>query len=162
MKANSFLSHAAHEGLTDKIALIRRYYEESLSRPAVRALAEQAVLSGGAKNLPAAFRYLKERVRYVPDPVGAEYIKAPWVAVGDIEERGWTAGDCDDFASLSYALLRNVGVPAVLTVGWYGDKNPRHIWTRVPFGVGFVDFDLTAPRFGVTRISDLVRVENYA
>lgn len=147
-------SDKEYQGLADKIGLIRRYYEGSMRYPSVRAYAEKA--SMGPETLPSVetlFATLRAVTRYVPDPVGVELIKAPWVQVDEIRTRGYTAGDCDDFASLSYTLLRNVGVAAELAVAWYGDNpNPTHIFVVIPTkGGGRIPFDLVAPQLGVTK-----------
>jgi transglutaminase-like putative cysteine protease len=142
------------EGLADKIDMIRRYYTSSLRYAQVRAFAEKSAMSKqGKPSINALFAALRSFVRYVPDPVGVELIKAPWVMIDGINKQGWTAGDCDDFASLGYALLRNVGVPAQLAVAWYGDATPRHIFDVVPMksGASMLPFDLVAPNLGVTK-----------
>jgi transglutaminase-like putative cysteine protease len=147
------LSDKPFEGLIDKIDLIRGYYRDSLRVASVRALAEKyAADDMGSPNIVALFAGLRSIFRYVPDPVGAELIKAPWVQASEVGQRGYTMGDCDDAASLAYSILRSVGIPARLAVGWYGETDPRHIWTEVPTRDGsYIPFDLCAPRLGVTK-----------
>ena len=153
-------------GLADKVRLIRNYYTQSLRYAQVRAFAEKASMGtagAGKPSVNAMFAALRAVVRYIPDPVGAELIKAPWVMVDEINKQGWTAGDCDDFASLAYTLLRNVGVPAELAVAWYGDALPRHIFAAVPLkdGKTMLPFDLVAPNIGVTKTGS-TQVQYYA
>lgn len=152
-KATLSNSLGAFEGLSDKIALIQSYYEQALRVPSVRAAAEKfSVNDSGQPDIEVLFARLRSHFRYIPDPVGAELIKAPWVQVGEIDARGYTMGDCDDAASLAYSVLRMVGVAAQLCVGWYGEKDPRHIWTQVPLKDGsYLPFDLCARSIGITK-----------
>lgn len=119
----------------------------------MRAKAEEfSVDATHTPNIAALFARLRSVFRYLPDPVGAELIKSPWVQVGEIDQRGYTMGDCDDAASLAYSFLHSLGVPARLAVGWYGDKDPRHIWVEAPTKDGsYIPFDLCARTIGVTK-----------
>ncbi|MDE2040577.1 MAG: hypothetical protein KGO96_13665 [Elusimicrobia bacterium] len=146
------LTHSTgpNNGLVAKLGAIKEGYEESLRYPAVRAFAERAAMGPlGRPSLLVLFANLRSVYRYLPDPVGVELIKSPHVMVSEIKSRGWTAGDCDDAASLVYGLLNLLGVPARLAVGWKpGQSSPSHIWVRVPETTGnFVEFDLTKPIF---------------
>jgi len=157
-------SEAPFQGLVDKIGLIRRYMTESLRHPGVRSYAEEInVGENGKKSLNFLFENLKRVFKYMPDPVGVEYIKAPWVLVDEIQSRGWAAGDCDDMAALSYVLMRMVGYNAGLRVGWKnGNTDPSHIWNYVKSRTGLrIDFDLTTPRLGASH-PNLTRVEDFS
>lgn len=95
---------------------------------------------------------MRGHFRYIPDPVGTELIKAPWVQVSEIGDMGYTMGDCDDASSLAYTFLHSVGIPAKLAVGWYGTENPSHIWVQVPTrDGGQLPFDLCARTLGDTK-----------
>lgn len=157
-------SQAAFDGLSDKIAEIRHFYDTSLSYPDVRALAESLSFdSRNALDIEGFFTKLKALTRYLPDPVGVELIKAPWVMVDEIHGHGVATGDCDDLAALAYSLLHSVGVPAELYVGWYGaNEYPTHIFVGVPQkDHSYKAFDLVAPKYGVTK-SGLSKVKAYA
>ncbi len=155
MPATEIISGKANNGLADKIRLIRDFYVGSLRVPAVRAYAEKAGMDHktGRPSISALFIDLRSHVRYIPDPVGAELIKNPALMISDIKRQGWTAGDCDDFASLAYTLLRSVGIAAELAVVWYGDDaDPRHVLAVVPMkDRTYLPFDLVAPKLGVTK-----------
>jgi hypothetical protein len=147
-------SNKPFDGLDDKISAIRGFYESSLNHPDVRALAEDLAFDAKAQlDIEGFFDKLRSLVRYLPDPTGAEFIKAPWVMVGEIHDKGYAVGDCDDLASLAYSLLHSVGVGAVLYVGWYGGHpNPSHIFVGIPQKVGgYTPFDLVADRYGQTK-----------
>ena len=138
--------------MADKVKLIVSYYQDSLRKPAVRAAAEEYGMDVTSNpNIVALFARLRSHFRYLPDPVGAELIKAPWVQVSEIGQRGYTVGDCDDAASLSYTMLHMAGIPAKLAVGWYGEADPRHIWAVIPTSEGMLPFDLCARALGESK-----------
>lgn len=141
------------QGLAEKVRLIRNYYLTSLQTPSVRAFAEKSSVGAAGASVNVLFARLRSHVKYIPDPIGFELIKSPGVMVDEINHQGWTGGDCDDFASLSYTLLKSVGIPASLAVAWYnGNSEPSHILTVVPMKDGTnLPFDLVAPQIGVTQ-----------
>jgi hypothetical protein len=154
-------SEKPFQGLEDKIKLILDYYRESLRYQTIRVAAEQYSLDDTRQpNIASLFARLRSHFRYIPDPVGNEYIKAPWVQMDEINQRGATMGDCDDAASLAYVMLHSIGVPAKLAVGWYGNPDPSHIWVEVPLSDGWLAFDLCARQVGVTK-EGATRVERY-
>lgn len=139
----------AFNGLAQKIRFARTKAEEALSRPAVRSFAEAAAGRGTRyEQAQRMFYTLRSVVNYVADPVGAEFIKAPWVMVEEIRERGFAAGDCDDQATLAYTLLRSIGIPSKLRVGWYGSSMPGHIYAVAQLNGQWVAFDTTNSVFG--------------
>lgn len=142
-----------YQGLAEKIRLIRSFYLNSLNLPSIRDFAVKSSMSAAGPSVNNLFTRLRSHLKYVPDPVGAELIQSPSVMVGQINKQGWTAGDCDDFASLAYTLLNLVGIRASLAVAWYGDNpNPSHIFVVVPMQDGsLLPFDLVAPSLGITK-----------
>lgn len=156
-------STGAYEGLDEKIDAIRSFYSQSHSHPDVRALAESISFTGGRLDITGFFNRLKSFTRYIPDPTDAELIKAPWIMVEEIHDRGFSAGDCDDLASLAYAVLHAVGVPAKLRVAWYGGaKNPSHIFVVIPQTNGsMMAFDLVANAYGQTK-AGATKTQDYA
>jgi len=137
-------------GLLEKIGFIRRAYEQSLSHPEVRAFAENAA-GRGPRPIQVArlFSVLRDVTNYIKDPVGKEYTKAPWVIVEEMRRRGCWSGDCDDQTSINYALLKSIGIPSYIKVGWFNqDENPGHIWVMANPGSGWVAFDTTTSALG--------------
>lgn len=152
------------DGLVDKIDAIRQFYDASLSHPDVRALAESLAFdSKGKLDVVGFFDKLRAMTRYLPDPTGAEFIKAPWVMVDEIHDKGFAVGDCDDLASIAYSLLHSVGVGAALYVGWYdGRAQPSHIFVGIPQVTGaYMPFDLVADKYGQTK-NGRTRVKAFA
>ena len=161
MKVSLVQLNGAFNGLATKIKKFREYYRESLGYPEVRSYAEEAA-GRGPRIIQAGrmFQTIREKVNYVADPepfhrkgslVGVEYTKAPWQMVKEIKERGFSAGDCDDQASLSYSLLKSAGIPAVMRVVWYGGEEPKHIYCLAMLDGKWIAFDTTQDIMGKER-----------
>jgi transglutaminase-like putative cysteine protease len=152
-------------GLKQKIDFIRRGYPGSLTDPEVRRFAELGAGRGTRfEQVRNLYAHIKAHVAYLPDPLGVEMTKTPSVMLREIAERGGqTAGDCDDQASLSYTLLKSIGIPAKLRVVWFdGCPMPGHIFPMARVDGDWITFDTTnkagmgvAPR-GVTKQEDFL------
>lgn len=153
MRSIEIAAPSQYQGLAEKIRLIRDYYVASMKQASVRRFAEKSSVGDMGPSINVLFTRLRSHVKYIPDHVDAELIKSPGVMVDEINAQGWSGGDCDDFASLSYTLLRSVGIPAELAVVWYDNEaSPRHILAVVPMKNGEkIPFDLVAPQLGVTQ-----------
>jgi hypothetical protein len=98
------------EKILSQLAIVRDYYAQF---PFVRRCAiwfgepkRDNDVGTIATNLA---NFVKQRVRYVPDPFGFEYATAPDVMLAEILQRGRTHGDCDDHVLLLNTLLCSVG-----------------------------------------------------
>ncbi len=75
--------------------------------------------------------YLKRNLRFVPDPVGVEAIATPSFHLLAIQRDGFSAGDCDDAATLAGALARAVGAPVRLALASFRpDRKFHHTWAE--------------------------------
>jgi len=80
----------------------------------VRSAAIDALDRAGAPShrplaaLKAIFGYVRDRIRFVPDPVGTQAIQSPraTLSIG--------AGNCAQRATLLVAMARSIGIPASL------------------------------------------------
>lgn len=52
------------------------------------------------------------RMSYLPDPDGGEYVQTPLVLLDAIERNGRAYGDCDDHVVLLGSMLASIGIPA--------------------------------------------------
>lgn len=55
-------------------------------------------------------KHVREKMTYVRDPNGAEYIVSPLRLIASIKNSGSAYGDCDDHALLLNTLLTSIGV----------------------------------------------------
>ena len=149
----------AFNGLATKLAEIRANYRRAvLQHPQVRGWAEASAGRGGRRiQAERLFENLRRAVNFVGDPcgfrfqgraVGLEYIKKPWEMISEIKSRGFSAGDCDDQAGLSYALLNSIGIPAGLRVVWRGGDMPSHVYALAYVDGSWLAYDTTGASMG--------------
>lgn len=89
---------------------------ESFRQPAVVERAGRIAMTVQEKD-PAAIaaaiaRWLRARIRFVPDPVNEQLLKTPAYLLEAIDRDGRVAADCVDVAMLAAALLMAVGIQA--------------------------------------------------
>lgn len=109
---------------------------------------------GGPRGLPQKddagearrlFAFVRDQIRYVKDPEGAEMLHPPeWVLVQG-------AGDCDDKSILLASLLLSIGhTPRFIAVAFEPDVF-SHVWVQDYLGGVWVDLETTEPlAFGRT------------
>lgn len=74
--------------------------------------------------------FVKDRVRYVRDPIGVEAFTDPRILLE--EAKTYRArGDCDDHVILASALLEAIGYPTRYRIGGLGSERWAHIWLQV-------------------------------
>lgn len=111
--------------LGETLALMRGLIEKWSLHPALVALTRRVVR--GAKSpeqeARAVYSWLRDRVVYRRDPVGAEWVQDPIETI--FRQR---AGDCDDFAVCAGSMLQAIGHPCVIqAVRWQGKTAPSHV-----------------------------------
>jgi len=80
----------------------------------VRSAAIEALDRSGARShdpvsaLSALHAFVRDRIRFVPDPVGTQAIQSPRATLG------LGAGNCAQRATLLAAMARSIGIPAAL------------------------------------------------
>lgn len=118
--------------------------------PQVRLAAEQLLPStlynndiAGQVNAVTAF--VKDRVKYLADPEGTEFVRSPLNMLNDIANQGFVYGDCDDHCLLWASLLRSLGLDAQI-IGVKQDEQRSqwfdHVIGRVPYNGRWVELDL--------------------
>lgn len=97
------------------------------------------------------FHCLKSNVTYKHDPVGIELLQSMPSLFNDNYWGIPGAGDCDCFtiASVACAIARDIPVRLVL-VGNSPDA-PSHVYCQMKDRGKWVDFDLVAPMYGITK-----------
>jgi hypothetical protein len=73
----------------------------------------------------ALYRFVRDRIRYVRDPVGLEAVATPVTTL----QRG--VGDCDDQTTLLAAMLEAVGYPTRFVLAGYRSQNYEHVFLEV-------------------------------
>ena len=127
---------------------MRRLSRGALRDPLLLDVAAHIVRSEkGRAAYPRRIReWISQAVRFLPDPVGVELLRAPRWMLDDIRRRGFTQGDCDDVAILSAAIGLAVGCPARFKVLGFRANGPlAHIYAELWTGRGWLEMDTTRP-----------------
>lgn len=100
----------------------------------------------GLDTLFRDFRYLKGRIRYVPDPPGIEYIASArrTIVYGE-------PGDCDDMSVAVATLLRAQGFPVWFRAIAYRVSEFTHVYCITADNGRLIPFDLTLDSLGIER-----------
>lgn len=87
--------------------------------------------------------FVRDRMMYVPDPAGTEYVISPLVLLRRIAETGRAAGDCDDHVLLFNAMALSVGFD-VRVAGVHLNSRERwdHVISQVWLNNRWHDIDL--------------------
>jgi len=100
--------------------------------------------------LRALFDYCSRKLRYTRDPATAELVHSSGRMLGEIDQRGYTAGDCDDQTVLLGSLSASIGLPVAIRIVGARPGAFSHVHLRVRAGPLWVPADLTAwPRHGL-------------
>lgn len=94
--------------------------------------------------------YLSSRhFRFIADPIGVELLRDPAEMLLQIQQRGFTQGDCDDAAMLAAVLGMANGLPARFRALAFGSVNApyTHVITDLCVGGGlWYPLDVTKPQ----------------
>jgi hypothetical protein len=130
--------------ILEELARVRNYYSQF---PFVRRCAIQFGaprfdndLVSFVTNLP---QFVKDRVLYVPDPLGFEWVTAPDVLLAEILQKGQATGDCDCHVLLLNTLLASVGFETgfvAVKLDPAGDQFD-HVISQVKLEKNWIDLD---------------------
>ena len=137
-------------GTIDTLHRMRRIARRQSTELPLVMLARQVVLEAGQRDRPEAVlairRWLKRHTKFVPDPVGTEYLVAPLDMLERMGTRGVAAGDCDDVAMLGAALALAVGIRARFTAVAFDEGMPlRHVFAEAHDGEDWRELDVGRP-----------------
>lgn len=126
--------------------------------PVLDAAKDLIRLSGGTNRLAQAQaiqEWMTDHVNFCRDPYGIETIHTPLFMLSRIREQGMFEADCDDYAVLSAALAKAVGMRTKFVVlGFFGKKVPyAHVYTMAQTEEGWMPFDRSfgLPPGSITR-----------
>ena len=95
----------------------------------------------------AVLNYVKDKVRYLRDPLAWEYVKTPDLMLEQIRTYGHTMGDCDDHVLLMNTLLDSLGIRTkCVAVIINGASTFNHVISSVYMRNRWVDLDPCAKR----------------
>ena len=114
---------------------MRKIINESAKNYSVIKFARQIVQNVPAKNQKAEistiYDFIRNKTRYIRDPLGTEHIQTPLVAIDKIIHGEIFQGDCDDMTVLVLSLLKSIGYPVKLISAGYNGKNLSHVYGAV-------------------------------
>lgn len=82
------------------------------------------------------FRYLKKRLKYVPDVAGVETLQTPYYMLK------YGGGDCDDLSLIMAVFLECVGIETRFQIAGKGSRF-THIYTIARINSRYIPYDLT-------------------
>ena len=135
-------------GILRTVKEMRRLVQGSLTSPLTveSAAAIVSPWETSCQRAQGVRDYLAEYVRFVPDPLGFELLRAPDFMLNQIGTQGYAAGDCDDIAILGAALGKAVGMPArFVLIGFSPDRPWEHVFTELATERGWAELDTSAP-----------------
>jgi len=104
----------------------------------------------------ALYRWITRNINYVRDPWNIERIQSPDVTLRQ------KAGDCDDHAILSAALLQTLGIQTGFRIVSRTGRNYDHIYTVYRSPAGWKSFDTTVAKYpGFAFDETLIKKSKY-
>ncbi len=136
--------------IVSTLSALREYYGRL---PAVRAAAVSIIHGVGdadqAEQVNRLAAFVRGAVRFLADPLNAEFIQTPDVMLLAIHANGFTYGDCDDHCLLFACLAESIGIPCeIVAVAASGAGLPDHVICVAHLDSGALDFDLVAKGVG--------------
>lgn len=120
---------------TDAVTILRymeQFVQQYETQPFIREEAVRIIHGTGNNDQLTQFNtlasYVREKMVYVRDPNGSEFIVAPDILLQKIRERGMAYGDCDDHVVLLNTLTGALGIETRIA----GVKLPNSdVWNHV-------------------------------
>lgn len=113
------------------------------------ALVSHTVPRDRASQAQTIADYLSRHFRFVSDPIGVELLRDPAEMLLQMQQRGFTQGDCDDAAMTAAVLGMANGLPARFRALAFGSINApyTHVIADLNIGVGrWYPLDVTKPQ----------------
>lgn len=135
-------------GAIQTLRVMRDLARASLREPAQRvretALAIISSSQGWTAEVRAIQQWVQENIRYVRDPIddtgGVELVQTPQKTLD------YAAGDCDDQATLTAALLSSIGHPARFIAVGFNGEGLSHVLTQTKIGDCAVSVETIQPQ----------------
>lgn len=136
------------QGTRKTLAEMRRLVSDGSRDMVVREAVVRAIEAANASGhdvrgqADAWFYFVRDRIRFVNDPVGAEWLQSPRVTLN------LRAGDCDDRSTLLAAGLASIGIPSRFKVVALNRRFPgtfSHVYVEANIKGASVPYDSTYP-----------------
>lgn len=131
---------------------MKQVVHDSMRDPVVLDSAKMVIRSAGGKNREEQARHIagwvSQSIRFVRDPYGIETIHTPRYMLDRIKTQGMFEADCDDYAVLSAALAKAVGLRTKFVIMGFLSKGApwSHVYTMAETPRGWYPFDVS---FGI-------------
>lgn len=104
--------------------------------------------------------FVRDHVKFVADPVNGELFISPVVMLQDIENKGFTVGDCDDHVLLLNSMLGSIGIDAKpVAVKLFNPNYFDHVISSVFVGGQWTDIDPCANAGQVAAYLDRLELQ---
>jgi len=90
-------------------ASVKHLLEESAKDMNIRSLAI-SITADSTDQIASIYNFMKDNMKYVYDPVDNDLFISPSYMVKQYRFENHMEGDCDDFALLTVALARSIGI----------------------------------------------------
>lgn len=128
--------------LREMVKLARHYQKDVGVVTLARRLTQSLPEKDYAAEVAALQAFVRDRIRYVRDPRGAEMVQTP---KRTLEMR---CGDCDDKATLLAALLESIGAPARFVAIGVGGGPYSHVLAEARVGSRWIPLEAIVPGVG--------------
>jgi len=131
-------------GVRQTLKLMGRLVREYRANPIIYGLGRSLIQKVPEKSwrgeIGAMFYFVRDQIRYVRDPVGAEAVQLPTVTL-EIK-----SGDCDDKVTLLSALLESCGHPTrFCAVKVDNSDRYSHVFLQTKLGKSWLSLETTEP-----------------
>ena len=146
-------------GAYETLRIMKRIVLESMRDVSVLDAAKTIIRGVGGKDRRAQSQaigaWVRSSLRFVRDPYGIETVHTPLFMLERIRTQGLFEADCDDYAVLSAALAKAVGLRTKFVILGFMSKRAQwaHVYTIAETPYGWYPFDHTfgVPSGSITR-----------
>lgn len=136
--------HDGEAGVRQTLKIMGRLVREYRASPTIYGLSRSLIQKVPQKSwrgeVDALFYFVRDSIRYVKDPVGAEAVQLPTITL-EIK-----SGDCDDKVTLLSSLLEAIGHPTrFCAVKVDGGSRYSHVFLQTKVGKRWVSLETTEP-----------------
>lgn len=128
-------------GTVTTLNVMRKLARTGRLTPLVRATVLEAVGGLDQKDFSGEVRalhqYVRDRIRYVRDPIGAELVQTPEATIR------LGAGDCDDKSTLLASMLASIGVPPRFVAVGMRPGSYSHVYVEARLGTRWIPLETT-------------------